>query len=87
VSSGFCFVLHTHLGRIGLTHNCLASSKLIVENVLFSWINVHSTSIAHYHWSHCRQSMAVVKEKGSLLMDVNARAFVMTIGAYAEIIT
>jgi hypothetical protein len=58
-----------------------------VVNVLLSRIDVHSSSIARFQSSHCGLSMASAYVNGSLLMDVNVRAFVMMISAFAEIFT
>jgi hypothetical protein len=87
VPSELCFVLQTHLELIGLTRNCLASWELIVVNVLMSRIYVHSSSIARFQSSCCGLSMASSYVNGSLLMDVHARAFVMIISAFAELLT
>ena len=56
-------------------------------NVLLSRINVHSTSMAHFQWSRCGLSMASAYVTGSLLMDVDVRAFAIMISAFAEIFT
>jgi hypothetical protein len=87
VPSGLCFVLLTHLEPIGLTHNCLASRELTVVNVLLSRIDVQSSSIARFQCIFCGLSMASMHVNGSLLMDVDARAFAMIISAFAEILT
>jgi len=70
-----------------LSRNCLASRELVVVNVLLSRIDVHSSSIAHFHSSRCGLSMGSAYVNGSLLMDVDARAFAMMISAFAEILT
>jgi len=85
--SGLCFVLSTHLEPIGLTRNCLAYRELTVGNVLLSRIDFHSSSIAHFQCSCCGLSMASACVYGSLLMDVDARAFPRILSAYVEIIT
>jgi hypothetical protein len=87
VPSGLCFVLYPHLEPIALSSNCLASRELIVVNVLLSNINVYSSSIAHLHLSRCGLSMACPYVNGSLLMDVDARAFALMLSACAEILT
>jgi len=56
-------------------------------NVLFSRIDVHSSSIARFQWCHCGLSMASGSVNRSLLMDDDARAFAMMISAFAEILT
>jgi len=56
-------------------------------NVLLSRIDVHSSSIARFQSSRCGLSMASAYGNGSLLMDVDARAFAMMISAFAEILT
>jgi len=87
VPSGLCFIMYTQLGWICLTRNCLASQEMIVVNVLLSRINVHSSAIAHFQWSRCGLFMGSVYVNGSLLMDVDARAFAMIISAFLEIST
>ena len=72
---------------IGLTCNCLASRELIVVHVLLTRIDVHSSSIARFQWSGCGLSMATAYVNGSLLIDVDARAFAMMISELAEILT
>ena len=56
-------------------------------NVLLSMIDVHSTSIARFQSSHCGLSMASAYANGSLLMEVDARAFALMISAFAEILS
>jgi len=70
-----------------LTRNCLGSRELTVVNVLFSRIDVHSSSIAHFQCSCSGLSMASACVNGSLLMDVDARALAMIISAFAENLT
>lgn len=87
VLSGLCFVLLAHLEPIGLIRNCVASQKLIVLNVLLSRIDVHFSSIAHFQRYRCGLSMASADVNGSLLMNVDERAFAMMINAFVAIIT
>ena len=56
-------------------------------NVLLTRIDVHSSSIVHFQWSHCGLSMASAYIYGLLLMDVNARVVAMMISAFSEILT
>ena len=70
-----------------MTRNCLVFQELIVLNVLLSRMDVHSAFITHFQWSCCGLSMASVYVIRSLLMDVDARAFALMIGAFAEILT
>jgi len=70
-----------------LTRNCLASRESMVVNVLLSTVDVHSSSIAHCQSSRCGLSMASGYVNGSMLMDVDARAFAIIISAFAEILT
>jgi hypothetical protein len=56
-------------------------------NVLLNWIDVHSSSIARFQLSLFELSMASAYVNGSLLMNVDARAFAVMISAFAEILT
>ena len=56
-------------------------------NVLWSRIDVHSSSIARFQCSRCGLSMASAYVNASLLMDVDVRACTMIISAFAEILT
>jgi len=56
-------------------------------NVLLSRIDVHFSAIARFQSSRWVLSMAAAYVNGSLLMDVDARAFAMMISALAEILT
>jgi len=56
-------------------------------NVILSRIDVHSSSIARFQWFRCGLSIASAYVNGSLLMDVDARAFALMISAFVEILT
>jgi hypothetical protein len=87
VPPGLVFVLLTNLELIGLTCNLLASWGLMVVNLLMSWIDVHSSSIACVQWSCCGLSIASGYVNELVMMDVEARRFSTMISAFAEILT
>jgi len=56
-------------------------------NVLLSRIDVHSSCIACFQWSRGGLYMASAYVNGSLLMNVDVKAFAMMISPFVEILT
>jgi hypothetical protein len=63
------------LEPLGLTLNCLPSQELTDVNVLQSRIDVHCSTIAHFHCFLGGLSMATVYVNGLLVMEVDVKAF------------